>query len=371
MAKVQKRTWLSRGATGHRVRKVSWGYTLQVDGKQERVFKAEWTREGAQNALAERLLERDTSKAPAPATGTFGEAVDRYLKAKSRKKSIKDDQRHLVAFTASFGADMPLGEITAARISAWKADRLAAECPQTKAPYSAAAINRPLAALRHLLQLAHEEWQLLPAVPKIRLEKEPQGRIRWLEPDEEARLLDACRTSKNRQLAPIVTVALESGLRKGELLGLSWDRVDLSRGVLRLEITKSGKRREVPMRQAVYDILAGLPSPRTGRVWPKGKIRTAWENAVEEAKLDDFHFHDCRHHFASWFVMRGGSLQALKEILGHADYGTTLRYAHLAPEHLRQEVAKTERAMTPTFSTSSAHGVAGAVHSGVAGAVSA
>ena len=89
-----------------------------------------------------------------------------------------------------------------------------------------------------------------------------------------------------------MTVALESGLRKSELLGLTWDRVDLSRGVLRLEVTKSGRRREVPMRQAVYDILAALPDPREGRVWRSGNIRTAFENAVAEARLDDLRFHD-------------------------------------------------------------------------------
>jgi len=63
---------------------------------------------------------------------------------------------------------------------------------------------------------------------------------------------------------------------------------------------------------------------------------------VAAAQVDDFHLHDCRHHFASWFVMRRGSLQALKEILGHSDLKMTLRYAHLAPEHLRNEMAKTE-----------------------------
>jgi integrase len=96
------------------------------------------------------------------------------------------------------------------------------------------------------------------------------------------------------------------------------------------------------MRQAVYDVLAGLPGGREGRVWPTGNVRTAFENTVAEAKLDNFHFHDSRHHFASWFAMRGGSLQALKEILGHADLKMTLRYAHLTPDHLRGEMVKTE-----------------------------
>ena len=306
MAKLIKRVWTSRGPTGHKVRRVAYGFTVQVNGKQERHTDAAWTKDDAENALAAFRLEKDTVRPTVPAVVTFGEAVDRYLKAKSRKKSIKDDERHLAALKAAFGADTPLREITAARISGWKAERLAAQCPRTKAPYSAAAINRPLAALRHLLHLAHEEWEVLPAVPRMRLEKEPQGRIRWLEADEETRLLDACRASKTRHLANIVTMALETGLRKAELLGLTWDRLDLSRGVIRLEITKSGKRREVPMGQAVYDVLASQPGPRQGRLWPSGKLRTAFEKAVETAKLDDFHFHDMRHHFASWFAMRGG-----------------------------------------------------------------
>ena len=154
------------------------------------------------------------------------------------------------------GAGTPLAQVTAARIAAWKAERLAATCPQTGHPYSPAAVNRPLAALHHLLKLAHEEWEALPAVPKIRLEKEAEGRVRWLESGEEARLLDACRASRNPWLAGIVAVGLETGLRRGELLGLTWDRVDLSRGVIRLEVTKSGRRREVPMRQVVYNVLA-------------------------------------------------------------------------------------------------------------------
>jgi integrase len=108
---------------------------------------------------------------------------------------------------------------------------------------------------------------------------------------------------------------METGMRRGELLGLTWDRVDLSRGVIRLvgKDTKSGKGREIPMRQAVYNILAAVPGPRESRVFKANSIRTAFENAVAEAKLDNFNFHDLRHHFASWFVMRGGSLQALKE----------------------------------------------------------
>jgi len=124
-----------------------------------------------------------------------------------------------------------------------------------------------------------------------------------------------------------------------------------------LERTKGGRRREVPMRQAVYDLLAKMPEPRTGRLWPDESIRTAFENAVEAAKVGELTFHDLRHSFASWFVMRGGSLQALREILGHRDIKLTLRYAHLAPGHLRDEIDKTAAPISASISTKSAQPV--------------
>jgi integrase len=345
MARLTKRTWYVTGPTGRRIKRVAYGFTAQTrDGTQVRRARAEWTKDDAEKALAEFHLGIEQEKPKAAGGVTFGQAIEQYLKAKARKKSIKEDERHLKALKLALGADTPLAEITAARIAAWKADRMAAESPVTKRVYAVATINRPLAALRHLLQLAHDEWELLPAVPKIKLEREPQGRIRWLEPDDEARLLEVCGRSKNKELRSIVTIALETGLRRAEILGLTWDRVDLSRGVIRLEITKSGKRREVPMRQVVYDTLIALPGQREGRVFKTCSIRNAFEYATEAAGLGDFHFHDTRHHFASWFMMRGGSLQELKEILGHADITMTLRYAHLSPAHLRSAMLKTERA---------------------------
>ena len=99
------------------------------------------------------------------------------------------------------------------------------------------------------------------------------------------------------------------------------------------------------MRQRVYDVLASRPGAREGRLWPEGSIRAAFEAVVEAARLDaPFRFHDCRHHFASWFLMRGGSRPALQKILGHASLAMTMRYAHLSPEHLRGEMAKTDLA---------------------------
>ena len=107
----------------------------------------------------------------------------------------------------------------------------------------------------------------------------------------------------NRPLAllrHLLILALNTGLRLGELIGLTWDRVDLSRGVIRLEMTKSGRRREVPMNS--YATLVSLAPKSSGRVFKTRYIKTAYNNAVEAAQLDDVTFHTLRHTFASWAV---------------------------------------------------------------------
>ena len=131
-----------------------------------------------------------------------------------------------------------------------------------------------------------------------------------------------------------------SSTHTGEIMGLEWDRVDFSRGVLQLEITKNGRRREIPMNQAVYDALSALP--RTGARLFRGTVRKAFEGAVERAGLKDFHFHDLRHDFASHLTIKGRPLKEVQELLGHRSITQTERYAHLAPGFLREAVTTLE-----------------------------
>ncbi len=176
-------------------------------------------------------------------------------------------------------------------------------------------MNRDLSILRHRLRLAAERGELA-AVPKIRLEREQQGRLRFLSEEEATRLFTECRRAaaqpvtscRSPQLPAVVTLALNTGMRRGEILGLTWDRVDFSRGVLLLEKTKSGHRREVPMNRGVYDALSPLARSEAGRAFDGG-FRTAFESAVSRAKLADFKFHHLWHTFASCLVMRGRPAQ--------------------------------------------------------------
>jgi Phage integrase family len=127
-----------------------------------------------------------------------------------------------------------------------------------------------------------------------------------------------------------VEFALFTGLRRGEVLDLTWERVDRARGVIVLDVTKSGKRREVPLNSRADAVLARRGSKSSGLVFGTRKwdrFRSAWECAVDRAKLVDFHFHDLRHTFASWAVQRGARLQEVKDLLGHHSLAMTLRFS--------------------------------------------
>jgi integrase len=345
VGKVIRRAWSRRGPTGRKVKVVSYGFTVQIDGKQIKRFDADWTEDIARDELAKFVLEREKPKAKPI---TLREAADRYEIAKARKRSLDEDKRMLKRLVAHFGRDTKLDKLTAAAIGQYRDQRFAAGCQNGKGtdgnrrPLSAAAVNRELALLRHMLRLAHEEWGALSAVPRIRLEREPQGRLRWLTPEEANTLLAKCREQK-KDLADLVEFCLLTGLRQSEALDLTWERCDPSRGVIRIEETKSGRRREVPLVDESDAVLVRRGPQAAGFVFGTSSwtaFRKHWEAAVQAAGLLDFHFHDLRHTFASWAVQRGVSLQELKHLLGHSSLAMVMRYAHLSPEHLRTAVGR-------------------------------
>src|SRR5436190_21168831 len=160
MAKIRQRTWRVRG---QRAKRKAWGFVTVENGNQVRCFKAEWTKEDAENALAARLLKIDQEPKVKAAGLTLAQAAERYLATKARKRSLAKDRRTLEHFKSMFGADAALTDITASRISEYKAQRLAATSVRRKDAQgngtllSAAAVNRPLALLRHLLRLTQDE----------------------------------------------------------------------------------------------------------------------------------------------------------------------------------------------------------------------
>jgi len=147
-------------------------------------------------------------------------------------------------------------------------------------------------------------------------------------------------------LKPLVLLAMNTGMRRGELLGLAWQDIDLAEGLVTVQASKakSGKRRHIPLSDEAAWVLHELQRSAHGtyvfqdRGKPLASITTSWENLRERAGLADFHFHDLRHHFASRLVQAGADLNTVRELLGHGDLTMTLRYAHLAPHNRRRVV---------------------------------
>jgi integrase len=176
----------------------------------------------------------------------------------------------------------------------------------------------------------------------IKKYQEPDGRLRYLSGQDEAdRLLQASDAS----LRPIVLTALHTGLRKGELLTLTWDAVDMTHGFIRLKQSKSGSARALPFNETLWTLFSTQRTRqdvpwvfhnKTGNRWED--IRHFFDVACEAAGLSDFHFHDLRHTYASWLMMRGVPLATVSNLLGHTSPTMTLRYAHRSPKHLTSAV---------------------------------
>ncbi len=259
----------------------------------------------------------------------FNEFVQIYLeRVVSLMKSIRTERNRVKRWVKDLGM-RPIGQITRAEIESWRREKMSRCKPAT--------INRDLSRLRHMLNIA-VEWELLEKSPMqgMKFLRENNARTRYLSVDECHRLIDSCMAPHIRA---IVTVALHTGMRLGEILNLRWQDLDFSSGFILVQDSKNGQARQVPMDSMISTLLRSWPrlsdlvftSVLTG-----GRIvdvRTGFLNACKRAGLTDLHFHDLRHTFASQFVMSGGSLYTCQRVLGHKAINMTQRYAHLSPTY--------------------------------------
>lgn len=208
------------------------------------------------------------------------------------------------------------------------------------------AANNYIATLSCVFRVAVNEWQWITDNPCQRLRSlpEPPGRLRFLQPEALASLLDAARASSNPHLYPAVVLAVSTGMRRGELLQLTWADVDLPGATVRLRLTKNKEPRTVPLTPQAVIVLRELRAAPVrdiaGNVFPLGrtKLGHAFRRACAAAGITDFHWHDLRHTAASHLVMAGVPLRTVAEILGHRTLQMVMRYSHLSPEHLRQAI---------------------------------
>lgn len=275
---------------------------------------------------------------------TLGELIDRYIRDVVPQKSPTAVKQvpQLEWWRAELG-DVIVADVGRAMISEAR-DKLAASETKKGTRLSPSTVNRYLAALSHAFTIAVREWGWIEANPAhlVRRLPEPKGRVRFLSPDERDRLLAACKASTDSRLYPVVMIALLTGARAGEILGLRWEDVDLQRGRLTFHHTKNGERRGVRLPTPALDALREygkvrkigvefvFPSPKGER---PGEPRKAWLAALKAAKIEDFRFHDLRHSAASELAMMGASPSEIAAILGHKTLSMVKRYSHIADAH--------------------------------------
>ena len=207
-----------------------------------------------------------------------------------------------------------------------------------------ATVNRRMACLRHMLSKAIE-WGILSGHPchGVKQFQENNQRVRFLTADECGTLIDACPSAT---LGQVVELALNTGMRRSELLRLERDHVNLRQGFLEILDQKNGEYDIVPLNERSLEILRSIPMRLDSKyIFPGEKpgkpfydLKGQFEKAVKMAKLEGVTFHTLRHTAASHMVMNGVPLTTVKEILRHKDYSTTLRYSHLSPEHRKSAV---------------------------------
>ncbi|UGB39115.1 site-specific integrase [Frateuria soli] len=357
------------------------GLLLRVQPSGAKSFIVEWKRgqrrtlgrypvmtlEGARRAARAALVEADTHGAPlatinkrATKPGTFGEFMREHY-APHVEATAKAGKFTTALIEKHFGYlyDEPLTAITRAEFDRFKAKRL-------KAGTNPATVNRDLDRIKAALSKA-VEWELLEANPLLgvkRIKREIEERVRYLSPEEEKALRAtlelrearfrqrrlsgiAWRKERGREplkpitgyadhIMPMTLLALNTGMRRGEITQLTWADVDLKakRVTVRAGYAKSGKARHIPLNSEAVAVLKQWKKQQpVGRLFNLICTAKAWGRLMEKAKLDDFRFHDLRHTFASKLVMAGVDLNTVRELLGHGDIKMTLRYAHLAPEH--------------------------------------
>src|SRR5437773_6135650 len=260
----------------------------------------------------------------------FNQFAETYLeRVVPLMKSIRTERNRVKRWMRDF-TNRPLGQITRAEVEAWRREKMSKCRPAT--------INRDLSRLRHMLNLA-VEWELLEESPMkgMKFLRENNARTRYLSLEECQRLIASCIAPHIRAM---VSVALHSGMRLGEILDLHWYDLDFASGFILVRDSKNGESRHVPMDATLSALFRSytrrlgtdlvFSSSSGGRIVD---VRTGFRNACKRAGLIDLHFHDLRHTFASQFVMAGGDLYILKEILAHKSITITQRYAHLPPTY--------------------------------------
>jgi integrase len=304
-----------------------WWATWNQDGKRHRRSTGTDDRKLAEALVSkwvqEDFLEGHFGKKPEL---PFSEALTRYAKAKKRDntKNFMAKTRYRIRYLAKRFEGWNVSDFTYRNVQAFVDERLES--------VSSAMCLADLAIVRAAINMARREERtdFVPNFPKL---KPSKPRNRWLTFEEEERLVMAAAS----HLKPLIRFAVDTGGRRGELLGLDWRNVDLASRRITFMETKNGEDRSVRLCERAYQTLLALGPKESGPVFTWGgkavkDMRSSFAKACERAGIENFRFHDLRHTFASRLVQGGVPLYEVMNLTGHKSLSMVQRYAHLAPE---------------------------------------
>jgi integrase len=353
MANIQKRV-SKTGETSYRVQVRLKGHPPETASFERLTDARKW----AQHTEAA-IREGRHFKTVEAKKHTLAQTIDRYHKEVLAHRDNPVNQNTYLKYWKETLGDYRLADITPSLIVEHR-NALVGMQNKYGRTIGLATANRYSQALGHVFTVAMKEWGWINQNPvaNIAKYKEPRGRVRFLSDEERAGLLEACKESDNPFLHTVVVLALSTGARKMEILGLKWQDIDFERSQIVLHETKNGERRVLPLQGYALALVREYAKVRTlgcDYVFPSKKasknaqgkiiyqpidIRTSWENALKKAGIEDFRFHDLRHSAASYLAMNGASLAEIAEVLGHKTLQMVKRYAHLSEAHTHNVVSK-------------------------------
>ncbi|WP_027469538.1 tyrosine-type recombinase/integrase [Deefgea rivuli] len=266
---------------------------------------------------------------------TLGQALTRYAnEITPTKKSAKSELSTIRRWMAHPLALRPLAQLRSVDFSQYRDSRLE--------EVSSSTVRLELALVSNLFTVAKKEWSIPIENPLagIRKPKPAEGRERRLMGDEEERLIAAAKTclSDNMGLLVAIRLAIETGMRAGEIVGLRWHQVDFDKEVIRLGITKNGCKRIVPLTKEAEEVLWALPEPtslneRINAFYDSRGLSKAFRLACKKAKIKGLRFHDLRHEAASRFAPRMEA-PTLAKVMGWKTLQMSMRYYNPTEDEL-------------------------------------
>lgn len=313
-----------------RQRAKKWQARIQRQGYPE-LTRSFATRQAAEKwaRQAEADLDKGTYiNASLAEKTTLGELIEHYiLDVVPTLRGGKDDIIRLKAIARRPIACFSLSALTARQVATYRDERLR--------EVSAGTVIRELAYISSIINHARREWGINLAqnpVSLVRKPASPKGRDRILSDDEKVRLLAELEPIQRRStwMKPLVEFALATAMRRGELLALTWDNVDVVRRTAFLPLTKNGESRLVPLSGEALRILSTLPRTDSPRVFPinAAAVGANFAKAVKRAGLPDLHFHDLRHTAITRLALKLPNVLELAAVSGHKELRMLKRYHH-------------------------------------------